>query len=87
MPNKHAAKTAYRKSVKQAASNARIKTNVKALYVKCLNVAKEGKKSDVKEAVKKYQQAVDKAVKARVISKNSASRAKSDLMKIVNTVK
>ncbi len=87
MPNKQAAKKAYRKNVHQAAANSRTRANVKALFVKTMSLCKEGKKSEELGYMNKYQQAVDKAVKLNVISRNSAAKSKSVLMKAVNALK
>ena len=87
MPNKQAAKKALRKNVRQAAANIKTRANVKAFYVKTLNSAKQGKKTEVREFMKKFQQTVDKAVKLHVVSRNSAAKSKSVLMKAVNAIK
>jgi len=81
MPNKHAAIKDLRKNKKRAAHNARIKTNVKALFKKSKELAAAGKKDEAKTAAQKYQQAVDKAVKRGVVTRNQAARKKSQAMK------
>lgn len=80
MPNKHAAIKDLRKNKRRAAMNARVKTNIKALYKKAQNLISEGKKAEAKETVTKFQQAADKAIKTGVLNKNTAARKKSSLM-------
>jgi len=87
MPNKQAAKKALRKNVRQAVSNTKIRSNVKALYAKALSTAKEGKKPEAKEFMKKFQQTVDKAAKKNVVSRNWAANSKSTLTKAINATK
>ncbi|MCI0479448.1 30S ribosomal protein S20 [Candidatus Uhrbacteria bacterium] len=86
MPNKPSAKKDLRKSRKRAVSNDRIKTHVKALYKKSLELAKNQKKNESLEAATLFQQTVDKAVKRNIISKNRSTRLKSSLLKSVNAV-
>ncbi|MFH1078141.1 MAG: 30S ribosomal protein S20 [Patescibacteria group bacterium] len=86
MPNKPSAKKELRKSQTRTIANARIKTNVKALYKNGLELAKTSKKSDAVAHAQKFQQAVDKATKRHVISKNKAIRMKSTLSKHVNAI-
>lgn len=80
MPNKHAAIKDLRKNKRRAAMNARVKTNIKALYKKAQALISEGKKAEAKETVAKFQQAADKAIKTGVLNKNTAARKKSSLM-------
>ncbi|MBU1349103.1 30S ribosomal protein S20 [Patescibacteria group bacterium] len=86
MPNKPSAKKDLRKSLVRAKANTRIKTNVKSLYKKGLELAKESKKVEAEGTVQSFQQAVDKASKRRVISTNKARRMKSTLTKRVNAI-
>jgi ribosomal protein S20 len=87
MPNKHAAIKDLRKNRRHAAANLRIKTNVKSLYQKALTLLKEGKAAEVTQAARAFQQAIDKATKRNVVSKNAARHKKSRLMKKINAKK
>lgn len=87
MPNKHAAIKDLRKNRRRAAANARIKTNVKTLYRKGLALIKEGKTAEVAEVARAFQQAIDKAAKRLVISKNAAANKKSALMRAIKAKK
>ncbi len=84
MPNKQAAIKDLRKNKRHAAINHRIKTNVKALFKKGIAIVKDGKKAEAIEAARLFQQAVDKAAKHHVISKNASRHKKAALMKSVN---
>jgi len=81
MPNKHAAIKDLRKNKRRAAQNFRIKTNVKALYKKGITLLKEGKSKEAADVARAFQQAVDKAAKVSVVSKNAAARKKSAFMR------
>lgn len=84
MPNKHAAIKDLRKNKKHQAHNDRIKRNVRHLLKKSQDLLKEGNTKEAKAIVLAFQQAVDKATKVGVMSKNKASRKKSALMKALN---
>ena len=84
MPNKKSAIKELRKTKKRTANNARIKTNVKHLYKTCVDLMSQDKKAEAKDVAIKFQQAIDKAAKRNVISKNRADRKKAAIMKIVN---
>lgn len=81
MPNKHAAIKDLRKNRKRAIANARIKTNIKALFKQSKELAAAGKTTEAKETARKYQQAADKAAKRGIIHKNQAARRKSSVMR------
>lgn len=81
MPNKHAAIKDLRKNKRRAATNLRIKTNVKALYKKGMALLSAGKNKEAQEVARAFQQAVDKAAKISVVSKNAAARKKSSFMR------
>ncbi|MEO5927686.1 MAG: 30S ribosomal protein S20 [Patescibacteria group bacterium] len=85
MPNKHAAIKDLRKNRRHAEANVRIKTNVKSLYRKGLALIKEGKTAEIAEVARAFQQAIDKAAKRNVISKNAAANKKSSLMRAMKT--
>lgn len=81
MPNKHAAIKDLRKNKRRAALNYRIKTNVKSLYKKGMALLKEGNQKEAAVVARAFQQAVDKAAKVSVVSKNAAARKKSTFMR------
>lgn len=81
MPNKKAAMKDLRKSKKKYAQNLRTKSQIKHLWNTSNVLLKEGKKEEAKEAIKAYQQAIDKAARKGVVMPNKANRKKSSLMK------
>jgi len=81
MPNKHAAIKDLRKNKRRAERNARLKTHARALLRKAQDLVKEGKMAEAKAAAAAFQQAVDKAAKNMVVTRNAANRRKSKLMK------
>lgn len=85
MPNKHAAIKDLRKNKRRAATNLRIKINVKALYKKGMALVSAGKTKEAEEVARAFQQAVDKAAKISVVSKNAAARKKSSFMRALKT--
>lgn len=72
-----------RKTKKRTAHNFRIKTNIKALMSKSKQLIEKGDLAEAKKMVLALQVALDKAAKVNVISKNSASRKKSRIMKMI----
>ena len=84
MPQKHAAIKDLRKNQRRAAHNARIKKNVKSLFKKTTSLITESKKTEAAEAARAFQQAADKATKVGVLTKNTAARKKSQLMKAIS---
>jgi len=85
MPNKHAAIKDLRKNKKRAVHNELIKRNVRHLLKKSQELLKEGKGKEAQAIALAFQQAVDKAAKVGVISKNKAARKKSSIMKAMKT--
>lgn len=79
MPNQHAAVKDLRKNRRHAKHNLRIKTHLKSLYRTALELVKDKKSSESKAAFQSFQQAVDKATKRNILSRNAASRKKSAL--------
>lgn len=84
MPNKPSAIKELRKAKKRAAHNNRVKTNVKALQKKCVELIKAGNLDEAKRVMVLFQRAIDKAAKVNVVSKNRASRKKSSIMKMIS---
>jgi ribosomal protein S20 len=73
-----------RKTKKRTIKNSQSKVNVKQLFKKAVDLAKEGKLEEAKSESIKFQQAIDKAAKNRVVSGNRARRKKSALMRALN---
>ncbi len=80
MPNKKASIKDLRQNHKRATHNARIKRNVKFLTKQSKDLITAGKKEEAKKSVIALQQAMDKAAKVGVISRNRARRKKSSFM-------
>lgn len=76
MPIIKSAKKAARQSVKRTAHNQQIKRTIKATL-------KEFKANPTDENLRKVQSEYDKAVKKGLIKKNTASRRKANLVKIL----
>ena len=83
MPITQSAKKAYRQSIRRRAQN----TSRKEAYKKALKDVKRMLTSkiggDVKAALSRAYQALDKAAKTNAITKNTASRLKSRLARFV----
>ena len=80
MPIIKSAKKAARQSVKRTAHNRQIKQDIKTAI-------KAFKKDPSKENFQKAQSELDKAVKKKLIHKNTASRRKAALAIIAKTAK
>ncbi|PIU79443.1 MAG: 30S ribosomal protein S20 [Candidatus Moranbacteria bacterium CG_4_10_14_3_um_filter_44_15] len=83
MPIKQSAKKYLRASRKRAAQNAKIKKTFKEAVKKISDLAKAGKIEDAKKMFPSVQKALDKAAKVGVITKNTAARKKSRLVKMM----
>jgi len=83
MPIKQSAKKYLRASRKRAAQNAKIKKTFKEAVKKISDLAKAGKIEDAKKMFPSIQKALDKAAKVGVITKNTAARKKSRLVKMM----
>ncbi len=83
MPIKQSAKKYLRASKKRAIQNAKVKKAFKDAVKKMRELAKAGKIEDAKKMFPTVQKALDKATKVNVISKNTAARKKSRLVKML----
>lgn len=83
MPIKKSAKKYLRASKKRAAENSRVKKVFRDAVKKLGELAKAGKIEDARKMFPTVQKALDKAAKVKVISKNTAARKKSRLVKIL----
>lgn len=81
MPTKHAAIKDLRKNRKRAVHNARIRSHVRFLLKKNQELISSGDISGARQAASALQQALDKAAKVGVLSRNKADRKKSKFMK------
>jgi small subunit ribosomal protein S20 len=77
------AKKAHRSSLKKRAFNLARKDRVANALKTLKKTIAEGKKKEAKVAFSALQKALDKAVKAHSLDKNTASRRKSRLSKLV----
>ncbi len=82
MPITKSAKKALRQSLKKKAYNDRRKKTMKEISKKVIRLAHE-KSKDAKEALRLAYKAIDKAAKNGTIKKNTASRKKSRLARMV----
>lgn len=81
MPNTKSAQKAMRQSRRRNAINLRTKSKMKSAVKETRAHLSGGSAKDAAEALKKAMSALDKAVKKKVIHKNTASRRKSRLAK------
>jgi len=86
MPNKKSAEKELRKAKKRTIDNKKVSANAKTLVKKSLKKVANSDNT-VKEDLPKTVKALDKAAKRGVITKNTASRKKSRLMKKINKIK
>jgi len=82
MPNLKTAKKNLRKSKKRALTNKKYQNKIDFLFKKIKKEIKKGSKS-LKELIKNFYKAVDKAAKKNIIHKNKASRLKSKIAKLI----
>ena len=86
MPIKKSAKKALRQTEKRTVINSKIKKAVKALENTLQKEIISKKKDAIKAMLPKFMQALDKAAKNNILSKNMVSRKKSRLQKAVNKI-
>jgi len=87
MPIKKSAKKALRQDVKRRARNVSYKNKIKTLIKKARILVEEDKIEEAKKLLPQVYKAVDKAAKTNVIKKNTASRKKSRLSKLITKPK
>jgi small subunit ribosomal protein S20 len=83
MPITTSAKKAHRQSLKRRVFNTARKDKVSKAVKSLKKLVTAGKKKEAQALMKEVQQALDKAVKAKTLNKNAASRKKSRLSKLV----
>jgi small subunit ribosomal protein S20 len=84
MPITKSAKKALRGSLVKKAMNDRNKKSVKESFKKIEKLLKEDKKEEAKKVLSDFYRSIDKAAKRGVIKKNTASRKKSRVTKMIN---
>ena len=83
MPIIKSAKKALRKNIKQRKRNIVHKKKIRGLAKKIRTLVSEKKIGEAKNLLPQTYKALDKAAKTNVIKKNTASRRKSRLTKLI----
>ena len=83
MPITRGAKKALRSSLTKRGFNLARKTRVSKAVKNLKKLVAQGNKEEAKKAMREVQKALDKAVKGNTLKKNTASRKKSRLSKLV----
>ncbi len=83
MPITSSAKKALRNSDKKRVFNIRRKKAVESSIKELKGLIKEGKKENLAAIFSKIQKALDKASKGHTLSKNTVSRKKSRISKLI----
>jgi len=86
MPIKKSAKKALRQNIARRAKNAKVKNTVRVLSKKLRALVAAKKTEEAKKTFILTVKAIDKAAKNNILPKNTASRKKSGLAKLVNTL-
>lgn len=86
MPITRGAKKAHRSSLKKRVFNLRRKEKASKAVKSLKQLVLEGKKKEAQEAMREVQKSLDKAVKMKTLNKNTASRRKSRLSKLVKNI-
>ncbi len=86
MAIKHAAAKAIRKSAKNRAFNLKVKAEFKGLVKEARKLLVAKKIDEAKKAVMAAAKSLDKSARKKVITKNTAARLKSRLMKALNAI-
>lgn len=86
-PVTKSAKKALRQSKKRRARNIKRKKAFKDIIKNIRKLALENKKKEAEKLLSAAYKAIDKAGKTGVLKKNTASRKKSRLTKLVNKIK
>ena len=82
----HSAKKAHRSSLRKRIFNARRKIKVMKAIKSLKNLVTKGGKKEAQAMYRLMQTALDKAVKAGTLNKNTASRKKSRLSKLIKKI-
>ncbi|PIV12896.1 MAG: 30S ribosomal protein S20 [Candidatus Nealsonbacteria bacterium CG03_land_8_20_14_0_80_36_12] len=84
MPITRSAKKALRQNIKRRKRNLIYKKKMKGLIKEVRKLALEKKVEEAKKLLPQIYKALDKAAKTRVIKKNTASRKKSRITKLLD---
>ncbi len=84
MPITSSAKKALRQSIKRRVANLKIRSALKDLLKRARVLASQKKIEELKALLPQLQKSLDKAAKIGVIKKNTASRKKSRLAKLLS---
>jgi len=84
MPIKKSAKKALRQSKRRRTRNIQKKRKIKDLLKEVENLVSQKKIKEAKNLLPKVYKFLDKAVKTGLIKKNTASRKKSRITKLIN---
>jgi len=87
MPILSAGKKATRQDKKRRARNLIYKQAYKGLIKQVRGLAKEGKQKEATELLPRLYKALDKSAKINIIKKNTASRYKSRITKLITRTK
>jgi small subunit ribosomal protein S20 len=85
MPIKKSAKKALRQSLKRKVRNLAYKNKLKKSLKEIRKLISLGKKEEAKKLLPSLYKIADKTAKAKVIKKNTASRIKSRMVKLVSS--
>ncbi len=84
MPITKSAKKALRQNIRRKAKNLVYKRKIKNLIKKVGELVLEKKAEEAKNLLPRIYKALDKAAKVNVIKKNTATRRKSRITKLIN---
>lgn len=84
MPIKKSAKKAVRQGLKRRARNLIYKKKMKSLIKEGRNLVSQKKIGEAKSLLPKIYKILDRATKVGIIKKNTASRRKSRIVKLIN---
>jgi small subunit ribosomal protein S20 len=87
MPITKSAKKAWRQSLRKRARNFIYKTKIKNLIKEIRSLVLAKKIEEAKKLLPQVYKILDKAAKVRVIKKNTATRKKSRIARLVNRFK
>ncbi|AHH05184.1 30S ribosomal protein S20 [Borrelia miyamotoi] len=79
MGNNPSALKRARQNLKRNLRNVSVKSELKTIEKRCLNLIREGKKEEASEFFKFVAKKLDTAARKRIIHRNKAARKKSNL--------
>lgn len=86
MPITKSAKKALRQNIKRRARNLVYKNKIKKLIKEVRVLVSENKTDQAQKLLPQVYKILDKAAKVRVIKKNTASRKKARITKLINKI-